>query len=305
MAQFEGAILAGELEIVDALFAAFAAVHDANVSASYDWPIGIASTMAAAAIELGDPSAEMWIEHAEQAAARAGSVLEQALLHVHRARNAFMTGGGGQDELDQSRLALETLDGLGAPLLARLHRERLTSVAGRVGMPSGRIRTVMFTDIVDSTRLMASAGNAGVGGDPRRASPHRSRCGRKVRGLDHDLDRRRVLLVVRESQRCRRSGESAPPSHRARLPGVAGGVVAVRVGLASGSVFDLGGDASGLAVAEAARVMATATTGQTHVSQSVIDHGLDIQVGRSLGMHSLKGLPTPIEVFELAQQPAT
>ena len=30
----------------------------------------------------------------------------------------------------------------------------------RSGMPSGRVRTVMFTDIVDSTRLMSSAGNA-------------------------------------------------------------------------------------------------------------------------------------------------
>jgi class 3 adenylate cyclase len=86
---------------------------------------------------------------------------------------------------------------------------------------------------------------------------------------------------------------------------VPGGAVAVRVGLASGSVFELGGDASGLAVAEAARVMATATTGGTHISQSVIDHGLDVHVGRSLGMHSLKGLPKPIEVFELAQEVAT
>jgi class 3 adenylate cyclase len=305
MAQFEGAILAGELEVVDALFAAFAAVHEANVSASYDWPIGIASTMAAAAIELGDNSAEMWLGHAEQAAARAGSVLEQALLHVHRARNAFMTGGGGQDELDQSRIALETLDGLGAPLLARLHRERLTAVAGRVGMPSGRIRTVMFTDIVDSTRLMASAGNAAwavILGEHHRI----------VRGVVGRFGGS-IMTSTGDGfsswfENPRDAVAAAKALHQAiehASLGVAGGVVAVRVGLASGSVFDLGGDASGLAVAEAARVMATATTGQTHVSQSVLDHGLDIEVGRSLGMHTLKGLPTPIEVFELAHQPAT
>jgi class 3 adenylate cyclase len=305
IAQFEGAILAGELEVVDALFAAFAVVHKGNVRASYDWPIGIALTMAAGAIELGDSSAELWIEHAEQAAALAGSVLEQALLRVHRARHAFMTGGGGQDELDQSRIALETLDGLGAPLLARLHRERLTSVAGRVGMPSGRIRTVMFTDIVDSTRLMASAGNAAwaviLGEHHRIVRSVVGRFGGSIMTSTGDG-------FSSWFENPRDAVEAAKALHQAIEHAslvVAGGVVGVRVGLASGSVFDLGGDASGLAVAEAARVMATATTGHTHVSQSVIDHGLEIQLGRSLGLHSLKGLPKPIEVFELAQQPAT
>jgi class 3 adenylate cyclase len=305
MAQFEAAILAGELEIVDALFAAFAAVHDGDVRASYDWPMGIALTLAAAAIELGDSSAESWIEHAEQAAALAGSVLEQAVLRVHRARHAFMTGGGGQDELDQSRIALETLDSLGAPLLARLHRERLTSVAGRVGMPAGRIRTVMFTDIVDSTRLMASAGNAAwavILGEHHRIV--RSVVGR-FRGS--------IMTSTGDGfsswfENPRDAVEAATALHQAIEHAalvVPGGVVAVRVGLASGSVFDLGGDASGLAVAEAARVMATASRGQTHVSQSVVDHGLDLELGRSLGLHSFKGLPKPIEVFELARHPVT
>jgi class 3 adenylate cyclase len=76
------------------------------------------------------------------------------------------------------------------------------------------------------------------------------------------------------------------------------------VGLASGSVFDLGVDASGMAVAEAARVMATADAGETHVSQSVIDHGLDVPIGRSVGVYTLKGLPHPVEIFELAQADA-
>ena len=81
---------------------------------------------------------------------------------------------------------------------------------------------------------------------------------------------------------------------------VPGGAVKVRIGLASGSVFDLGEDASGMAVAEAARVMAAAGSGDTYVSQSVIDHGLSIPIGRSVGVHSLKGLPHPVEIFELA-----
>ena len=73
----------------------------------------------------------------------------------------------------------------------------------------------------------------------------------------------------------------------------------MRVGVASGSVFDLGADVSGMAVAEAARVMATAGPGETRVSHSVIDHGLDTALVRSVGVHSLKGLPQPVEIFAL------
>ena len=82
---------------------------------------------------------------------------------------------------------------------------------------------------------------------------------------------------------------------------VPGGSVLIRIGLASGSVFDLGADASGMAVAEAARVMSTAGAGVTHVSQSVFEHGLESPVRRSVGVHSLKGLPHPVEIFELVQ----
>ena len=79
--------------------------------------------------------------------------------------------GGGQSELDLGRNALETLDVRGAPSLARTPSgERLTSVVGKIGMPAGLVRTVMFTDIVDSTRLMSSAETPLGGG---RASPHR------------------------------------------------------------------------------------------------------------------------------------
>ncbi len=305
LAQLDAAILAGNLEVVDALFAAFQVVHDRGVRASYDWPIGISLLMATAAIELNDGSVEVWLRHAEESAIQAGSGLEQALLHVQTARHAFMTGRGGQVELDQSRQALETLDALGAPLLARLHRERLTSVAGRVGTPSGRVRTVMFTDIVESTRLMASAGNAAwavILGEHHRIV--RSVVGRYRGSIMTSTGDGFSSWFEHPRDAVDAAGALHEAIEHASLV-VPGGAVAVRVGLASGSVFELGGDASGLAVAEAARVMATATTGGTHISQSVIDHGLDLPVGRSLGMLSLKGLPKQIEVFELAKQVAT
>jgi len=305
VAQLDASILAGELETVDGLFGEFQAAYHRGIRASYDWPLAIALLLACAAIELGDRSAEMWLDLADEGAGRAGSVLEQALLRVERARYSFMAGNGGQAELDQSRAALETLDALGAPLLARLHRERLTAVAGRVGMPSGRTRTVMFTDIVDSTRLMASAGNAAwavILGEHHRIV--RSVVGR-FRGSIMTATGDGFAAWFETPDDAVDAARALHPAIEHAALDVAGGSVTVRVGLASGSVFDLGGDASGLAVAEAARVMSTATAGQTHLSRSVIDHGFHIDACRSLGMHTLKGLPNPIEVFALESPTST
>ncbi len=301
VAQFEAAVLAGNLEVVDDLFVLFGGVYERGVRASHDWPTSVAVNMAGAAIEMGDNSADLWIERAYSGAAASGSVLEQAVSEVYRSRQAFAGGGGGQAELDLGRGALETLDGLGAPLLARLQRERLTSVVGRLGMPSGRLRTVMFTDIVDSTRLMSSAGNAAwavVLGEHHRLV--RSVVGRYRGSIMTSTGDGFSAWFEQPSD----AAEAARVLHKAiehAALHVPGGSVRVRVGLASGSVFDLGSDASGMAVAEAARVMSTAGPGDTYVSQSVIDHGLDAPLGRSVGVHLLKGLPNPVEIFELVQ----
>ena len=301
LVQLEAAVLAGNLEVVGDLFPLFEPVYRLGVRASSDWPTSVALAMAAAAIDLGDDTADLWLERSRQSESAAASTLEQALYDVYRSRHAFASKCGGQVELDTGRSALETLDGLGAPLLARLQRERLTSVVGRLGMPSGRVRTVMFTDIVDSTTLMSSAGNASwavILGEHHRV----------VRAV---VGRYRGSIMTATGDGFSawfEQPDSAVYAARAVHQGiehaalvVPGGAVRVRVGLASGSVFDLGTDASGMAVAEAARVMSTAGPGETHLSQSVIDHGLSIPIGGSVGVFSLKGLPNPVEVFELAQ----
>jgi class 3 adenylate cyclase len=303
-AQFDAAILAGNLEVVDELFALFDRTYDAGVRASQDWPTSIALSMAAAAIELGDDTADAWLTRAEESAVIAGSFFEQALVDIYRSRHAFAAGQGDQTALDQGRAALETLDALGAPLLARLQRERLTSVVGQLGMSSGRERTVMFTDVVDSTRLMASAGNAAwtvILGEHHRL----------VRGV---VGRFRGSIMTSTGD-----GFSAWFGHPEEAVAAAcalhqaidhaalvvpGGAVHIRVGLATGSVFDLGTDLSGMAVAEAARVMSTAGPGETHLSRSVIEHGLDLPDARSIGLHSLKGLPKPVEIFALVSATA-
>jgi class 3 adenylate cyclase len=299
-AQFEAAVIAGNLEILDGLYSMFGDAYQRGVRAASDWPTSVALAMASAAIDLGDGAAESWIDRAQESAAEAGSVLEQAIVDVCRSRHAFAHGRGGQVELDRGRAALETLDGLGAPLLARLQRERLTAVVGQVGMPAGRERTVMFTDIVNSTSLMSSAGNAGwavVLGEHHRLV-------RTVVGQH----RGSIMTATGDGfaawfEQPGDAVEAARALHQAiDLAGlvVPGGTVKVRVGIASGSVFDLGSDASGMAVAEAARVMSTAGPGEIHVSRSVVDHGFAVAADCSIGLHTLKGLPQPIEIFSLA-----
>ncbi|MEY2445725.1 MAG: hypothetical protein QOE00_2305 [Ilumatobacteraceae bacterium] len=300
IAQLEAAILVGNLEVVDDLASMFEEAYQRGCRASNDWPISVALTMASAAIELGDDTADVWIDRAEQSATSAGSVLELAMVDLHRCRQAFSRGRGGQADLDSGRAALETLDVLGAPLLARLQRERLTALVGQLGMPSGRVRTVMFTDIVGSTSLMSSAGNAAWA---------------MVLGEHHRLVRTVVGRFRGSIMTATGDGfsawfeqpgdavDAANALHQAiehAVLVVPGGAVSVRIGLASGSVFDLGADVSGMAVAEAARVMATAGPGQSHASQSLVDHGLDATSLRPLGVHTLKGLPNPVEIFALA-----
>ena len=265
--------------------------------AAVDWPTGVAAAIAMADSELGAASTDEWLQRSKECAVASGSTLDAALQAVGSARHEFQSGRGDQRGIDAARSALAAIDALGAPLLARLQRERLTAVTGRLGMPNGRTRTVMFTDIVDSTRLMASAGNA---------------VWVTVLAEHHRIVRSTVARHQGTVMASTGDGfsawfehptdalEASQALHRAiAVAGLAvpGGVVGVRVGLASGPVFDLGGDASGLAVAEAARVMSTAGAGEIHLSLSVIEHGLPRDYARSLGTFELKGLPQPLEVF--------
>ena len=162
----------------------------------------------------------------------------------------------------------------------------------------------MFTDIVDSTRLMSSAGNAAwaviLGEHNRLVRNVVGRCRGSIMTATGDGFSAWFELPGDAVDAARTLHQSIDQAALA----VPGGALKVRVGLASGSVFDLGSDVSGMAVAEAARVMATADAGETHVSQSLLDHGLDVPIGRSIGVFSLKGLPHPVEIFELAPENA-
>jgi class 3 adenylate cyclase len=158
----------------------------------------------------------------------------------------------------------------------------------------------MFTDIVDSTRLMASAGNAVwmvlLAEHHRIVRSTVARFGGSVMTSTGDGF---SAWFERPADAIAAAGALHEALEVAMLS-VPGGVVRVRIGLSSGPVFDIGADVSGMAVAEAARVMSTAGPCQTHVSQSVLDHGLDPSGVVPIGSFDLKGLPSPIEIYSSA-----
>lgn len=75
----------------------------------------------------------------------------------------------------------------------------------------------------------------------------------------------------------------------------------IRIGIHTGAVELLPGDIGGVAVHAAARVMAVGGASEVMVSSStrglVVEGDLNFE---SRGIHTLKGLPTPLEIFALA-----
>ena len=148
----------------------------------------------------------------------------------------------------------------------------------------------MFTDIVDSTQLMSSAGNAAWA--VTLGEHHRL-----VRGV---VGRYRGSIMTSTGdgfsawfEQPGDAAEAALALHEAidhAVLVVPGGVVKVRIGLASGSVFDLGADASGMAVAEAARVMASGGVGR-HLRLAIGDRPWIEYSNRSLCWGSLVERP--------------
>ncbi len=71
----------------------------------------------------------------------------------------------------------------------------------------------------------------------------------------------------------------------------------IRVGIHTGEYEQVAAGVRGLAVHVAARVMATAGTDEIRISAAtatLLDPGVRL---RPLGVHELKGVPKPVEIF--------
>jgi class 3 adenylate cyclase len=160
------------------------------------------------------------------------------------------------------------------------------------------VLTMLMTDIVDSTKLAGQLGDAAW---KHRLAEHN----RIVRRLLAQLGGREVDTTGDGFLAAFTSAEAALRAAMSIRDAVRAAGLEIRVGVHTGEV-DLvdGGDLRGIAVHEAARIMAAAgagsvyTSGLTRLLASA--SGLTF---RSVGTHALKGFETPAELFAVGVGP--
>jgi class 3 adenylate cyclase len=157
-----------------------------------------------------------------------------------------------------------------------------------------RLTTVLFTDIVGSTELAASLGDASW-----RAL------------LEHHHETVRALLSRHQGREIDTAGDGFfatfdTPARAIRCAlaineETAGSGLAVRAGIHTGECEPIGDKVAGIAVHVGARVCARAEAGEVLVSNTVKElvAGADLRF-RDRGVHSLKGLPDDRRLFAVA-----
>ncbi|MGH8972787.1 MAG: ATP-binding protein, partial [Acidimicrobiia bacterium] len=172
------------------------------------------------------------------------------------------------------------------------------------GGPSSGTATVLFTDLVGSTELMARLGDVAFDA---------------LRG-EH-FDRLREAVTACRGQEIKNTGDGILATFTSAVDALAAAVaaqqatdrqarsaevpVSIRVGLSIGEVAFEGGDVFGTPVVEAARLVAVARPGQI-LTTAVLKllAGSRAGVGfTDLGPVTLKGLPDPVPVCEVDWEP--
>jgi len=156
------------------------------------------------------------------------------------------------------------------------------------------LASIVFTDIVDSTRRAAELG----------AARWRDLVGEHNRKASAAIDRHRGRLVKTTGDGVLAQFDGAERAVRGAvaLRDAAQGLgLAIRVGVHSGEVQTMEGDLRGIAVHTAARVMAIAGSGEILVSATVVDlvdgSGLTFE---DAGIHELKGLHGARQLYRLS-----
>lgn len=156
------------------------------------------------------------------------------------------------------------------------------------------LASIVFTDIVDSTRRAAELG----------AARWRDLVGEHNRKASTAIDRHRGRLVKTTGDGVLAQFDGAERAVRgaAAIRDAAQGLgLAIRAGVHTGEVQTIAGDVRGIAVHTAARIMAVATSDEILVSATV----MDLLDGSRLtfedaGIHELKGLHGARQLYRLA-----
>jgi class 3 adenylate cyclase len=169
-------------------------------------------------------------------------------------------------------------------------------VTGRRTQVSGDrvLATVLFTDVVDSTRRATEIGDAAW---RRLLDDHDELTARVVRQSSGNVIQQTGDGVLATFDSPSRAISAADELHRA----LHGFDVRIRAGLHTGEIERRGSDISGIGVNIAARVQALATSGETLASSTVKD--LCAGAGFAFedhGMHELKGLDGAWRVYRVS-----
>jgi len=158
------------------------------------------------------------------------------------------------------------------------------------------VLTMLMTDIVDSTRLAGQLGDAAW---KQRLADHN----RIVRRLLAQLGGREVVTTGDGLLAAFNSVEAALRAALAIRDAVGEAGLEIRAGVHTGEVVLVeGGDLRGIAVHEAARIMAAAEAGSVYTSglTRVLASASGLTF-RSVGTRALKGFETPAELFEVGE----
>lgn len=155
------------------------------------------------------------------------------------------------------------------------------------------LASIVFTDIVDSTRQASDLG----------AARWRDLVGEHNRKAEMAIDRHRGRLVKTTGDGVLAQFDGAERAVRgaaAIRDAVRGLGLEIRAGVHTGEVQTVAGDVRGIAVHTAARIMAAAGSGEVLVSATVIDllDGTGMKF-EDAGIHELKGLDRPRQLYRL------
>jgi len=156
------------------------------------------------------------------------------------------------------------------------------------------LASIVFTDIVDSTRRAEELG----------AARWRDLVGEHNRKAATAIDRHRGRLVKTTGDGVLAQFDGAERAVRgaAAIRDAADSLgLAIRIGVHTGEVQEIAGDVRGIAVHTAARIMAVAESGEILVSATVMDlldgSGLTFE---DAGLHELKGLHGARQLYRVA-----
>jgi class 3 adenylate cyclase len=166
-------------------------------------------------------------------------------------------------------------------------------IAGEIRLPAPerQLTTILFTDLVESTRRAATDGDAEW---KRVLDRHDAVNSREVRSRGGEVIKSTgdgVLALLP-------SASAAVEAAQAIRSGLAADGLEVRVGLHIGEVDRRGDDVSGLAVNMGARIMAMAEAGQI-LASALVSQVVDPSTFASIGSLALKGFDGDHELFVL------